>query len=227
MKRFLRNKAINQTVYFNIKPRIITYLIILILVVCCKQNDGRTTEIKTDRNQIVLDSIYSAKKFDRLRNYRPLSLNFKGKPILRIGQKTSDLDSTLSYRMDPNLDYRGYESLITDYLTIDSDLSIDLGNYSSLNGIVFFSADRKSKRIFNVSASWYFDLNQENKEHAAIDSITKQIFPILRNKIQLRRDWSYEFESENQIEIFKVRQRETDKGWNLNYEVKLKLLRNK
>lgn len=204
------------------KSSIITYLTILILVVSCKQNDRKTAENKTDRNQIILDSIYRAEKFDSIRIYKPLSLIYKGKPILRIGQKTSELDSTLSYRMDPNMDYQGFEYLITDYLTTDDHLSIELGNYSSLNGIAFFSADRKSKRIFNVSASWYFDLKQENMEQIAIDSITKRIFPILKNKIQLKNDWNYEFESDNQIEKFKVTQRETDKGWNLNYEVKIK-----
>ena len=134
------------------------------MVVSCKQNDRKTAENKTDRNQIILDSIYRAEKFDSIKDYKPLSLNYKGNPILRIGQKTSELDSTLSYRMDPNMDYQGFENLITDYLSIDDNLLIELGNYSSLNGIAFFSADRKSKRIFNVSASWYFDLNMENME---------------------------------------------------------------
>lgn len=204
------------------KPSIITYLTILILVVSCKQNDRKTAEIKTDRNQIILDSIYNAEKFDSIRTYKPLSLIYKGNPILRIGQKTSELDSTLSYRMDPNMDYQGYEFLITDYLSTDDNLSIELGNYSSINGIAFFSADRKSKRIFNVSASWYFDLQKVNMEQVAIDSITKRLFPILIDKIQLKNDWTYELETENQIEKFKVTQRENDKGWNMNYEVKLK-----
>ena len=204
------------------KPSILTYLTILILVVSCKQNDRKTAKNKIEQNQIILDSIYNAEKFDSRRIYKPLSLIYKGKPILRIGQETSELDSTLSYRMDPNMDYQGYEYLITDYLTTDDNLSIELGNHSSLNGIAFFSADRKSNQIFNVSASWYFDLNQENMEQIAIDSITKRIFPILKDKIQLKNNWNYEFESESQIEKFKLIQRETDNGWNLNYEVELK-----
>ena len=59
-------------------------------------------------------------------------------------------------------------------------------------------------------------------EQVAIDSITKQLFPILKDRIQLENDWTFKLESDNQIEKFKVTQRENDKGWNLNYEVKLK-----
>ena len=184
--------------------------------------DRKLAENKTARNQIVLDSIYAVEKFDSTRVYKPLSLNYKGNPILKIGQKTIELDSALSYRMDPNMDYQGYENLITDYLSTDDNLSIELGDYSSLNGIVFFSTDRKSKRIFNVSGSWYFDLQKDNMEQVAIDSITKQLFPILKDRIQLENDWTFKLESDNQIEKFKVTQRENDKGWNLNYEVKLK-----
>ena len=204
------------------KPSIIIYLTILILVVSCKQNDRKTAENKTDRNQIILDSIYRAEKFDSIRTYKPLSLNYKGNPILRIGQKTSELDSTLSYRMDPNMDYQGYENLITDYLTTDDNLSIELGNFSSLNGIVFFSADRKSKRIFNVSASWYFDLNDDNIANVAIDSITKILFPIVKDKIELDSTWSYQYKTENQVEHWKLTKGEIMSGWNLNYNVELK-----
>ncbi len=208
--------------YRILKTNILTYLTILIFGVSCKQTDRKIDKNKTNQNQIVLDSIYRAEKFDSTITYKPLILNYKGKSIFTIGQKTTEIDSTLSYRMDPNMDYQGYENIITDYLSTDDNLSIQLGNYSSLNGIAFFSADRKSKRIFNVSANWYFDLQKENMKQVAIDSITKHLFPILKDKLQLKNDWTYELESENQIEKFKVIQRENDKGWNLNYEVKLK-----
>jgi len=206
----------------HLKTKFVTYIIILILGISCKQTDKKIAENGIDLNQIVLDSIYQVEKLDSTVNYQPLSLNFKGKPIFSIGQKTTEIDSNLSYRMDPNMDYQGYENIITDYLTTDDNLSIGLGNYSSLNGIAFFSADRKSKRIFNVAGSWYFELQKENMEQIAIDSITNNLFPILKNKIQLINGWTYDFVTENQIEKFKVTQRENDKGWNLNYQVELK-----
>lgn len=204
------------------KPNILITLIILIFVISCKPADRKLAENKSDRNRIVLDSIFHVEKFDGEKKYQPLSLKYKGNSILKIGQKTTELDSTFSYRADFNMNYQGFENIITDYLSTDDNLSVELGDFSSLNGIAFFSADRKSKRIFNVSGNWYFDLNKENIEQVAIDSITKRIFPILKNKIQLKNDWSYEFESENQIEKFRVTQRETEKDWVLNYEVVLK-----
>lgn len=204
------------------KTYTVTYLAILILGVSCKQIGQKNTEIKADRIKIVLDSIFIAEKFDSTKTYHPLSLHYKGKSIFSIGQKTTEIDSTLSYRMDPNMDYQDFESIITDYLTTDDNLSIELGNYSSLNGIGFFSTHRISKRIFNVSASWYLDLQKENMEQVAIDSITKRFFPILKDKIELKNGWSYKLELESQIEIFKITQENNEKGWNLDYEVKLK-----
>ena len=209
-------------VVLHLKKNIVTYIIILILGISCKQTDKKIAENRIDLNQIVLDSIYRVEKFDITVSYQPLSLNFKGKSIFTIGQKTTEIDSTLSYRMDPNMEYQGCENIITDYLTTDDNLSINLGNYSSLNGIAFFSADRKTKRIFNVAGSWYFDLQKENMEQIAVDSITKNLFPILKDKIQLVNGWTYDFVTENQIEKFKVTKRENDKGWNLNYQVELK-----
>ena len=197
-------------------------LIVLILGVSCKKTNKRATQLGINKNQVVLDSIYQVEKLDSTSTYQPLSLHYKGKPIFTIGQKTTEIDSTFSYRMDPNMDYQGFENLITDYLSTDNYLHIDLGNNSSLNGIVFFSVDKESKRIFNVSASWYFDLNQKNMEQAAIDSITKRIFPLLKGKIQLKKNWTYEHKSKFRVEIFSLKQRERDQGWILNYEVELK-----
>jgi hypothetical protein len=181
----------------------------------------RTAEYETQRTK-TLDSIFTAEKFNSKIEYEPLCLCHNGKPIFSIGQKIFEIDSTLSYRMDPNMDYQGYEYIVTDYLTTDDHLSIKLGEYSSINGITFFSADKKYYHLFNVSGSWYFDLNEDNMEKVAIDSITNRLFPILKGKIKLESSWKYDHQSKNQIEHWTISTVDGMGGWNLHYEVELK-----
>jgi hypothetical protein len=99
-------------VLLHLKTNIVTYLIILILGISCKQTDKKITENRTDRNEIILDSIYRIEKLDTMDNYQPLSLNFDENPIFSIGQKLTEIDSTLSYRIDPNLDYQDYFPIV-------------------------------------------------------------------------------------------------------------------
>ncbi|WP_075343876.1 hypothetical protein [Tenacibaculum agarivorans] len=200
--------------------RALVYLIILVFGISCNFINRNASSIH--QNQIVLDSIYRVEKLDTTKEYRPLSLQYKGKALFKIGEKITKIDTTLSYRIDPNMDYQNYGNIITDYLTLDDYFTIDIGKHSSLNGIGFFSVDKKSKRIFNVSANWYFDLQENDMEQSVIDSITKRLFPVLKDKIQLKNNWIYKLESKNQIEIFKITNREINEGYNLDYEVKLK-----
>jgi hypothetical protein len=181
----------------------------------------RITEYK-NQNAKTLDSIFSAEKFNREIKYTPLSLIYYGKPIFSIGQKISEIDSNLSYRMDPNMNYQGYEYIVSDFLSTDNHLSINLGNYSSINGIAYFSADKEFNQLFSVSGNWYFDLHEDNLHEAAIDSITNRLFPILKGRIKLESNWKYDHLTKNQIEHWTISVVNEFGGLTLHYDVELK-----
>lgn len=209
--------------YFNY---IISLLFFICLIACktnYKNNNTQPLKItKFDNKQNTLDSIFRVEKFSRLKTYKPLSLMFKNKAIFGIGQNYQTIDSSLSFRPDPNLKYQYYFSIVIDYLSMDNKLSIDLGNHSSINGIIFFSVERQENQIFHISGNWRFDLYEKKMEQIAIDAITTKLFPILKDKLELRKNWTYSLESKNQIEHFKILQRDSDKGWGLTYRVELK-----
>ncbi|WP_281979461.1 hypothetical protein [Tenacibaculum mesophilum] len=203
------------------RTNIVTYLIILILGISCKQTDKKIAEKRTDRNEVILDSIHRIEKLDTIANYKPLSLNFKGKPIFAIGQKLTEIDSTLNYRIDPNLDYQDYFPTVKDYITTEDNLSVHkIGKHSYVNGILYFSADQKSQRIFNVSGTWGFQVYESGIIEKMEIWLTENLFPALKNKFEFKDNWSYKIETENQIEHFELNKK--NENWILNYEVELK-----
>lgn len=191
-------------------------------MVSCSQAPKNFITSKYDLNQVILDSIFIAENFNPSINYAPLSLFYRGNSIFHIGQSTSKLDSNLSFRPDPNYTYQNYFFVVKDYLSLDDSLSIELGNYSSINGIIFFSADQKHGRIFNVAGSWTLDLIDENMDPLAVKAISNKLFPVLKDKIKLENNWTYDIETPHQIEHWDVKKGEVLKKWLLNYEVQLK-----
>lgn len=154
-------------------------------------------------------------------NYQALSLNFNGKPIFSIGQKLTEIDSTLSYQIDPNSGYQDYFPTVKDYMTTEDKLSVHkIGKHSYINGILYFSADQKSQRIFNVSGTWGF-LSYENGIMEKMKIwLTENLFPKLKNKFEFKDNWNYKIENQNQIEHFELNKNKD--SWILNYEVELK-----
>ncbi len=203
------------------RTNFVTYLIILILGISCKQTDKKIAENRTDRNEIILDSIYRIEKLDTMANYQPLSLNFNGKPIFSIGQRLTEIDSTLSYRIDSNLDYQDYFPTVKDYITTEDKLSVyKIGKHSYINGILYFSADQKSQRIFNVSGTWGFQVYENGIIEKMEIWLTENLFPELKNKFEFKDKWNYKIENQNQIEHFELNKNKN--SWTLNYEVELK-----
>ncbi|WP_408029405.1 hypothetical protein [Tenacibaculum xiamenense] len=174
-----------------------------------------------NKEKYILDSIYQAEKFDTNRIYEPLSLNFNGKPIFSIGEKLKEVDSTLTYRIDPNSDYQDYFPLIRDYLITEDKLSLyKIGKYSYVTAMVYFSAEGKSNRIFNVSGCWGFQVYDPLILDKMETWFTENLFPELKDKFEFRNHWNYKIETQNQVELFDLIKK--DESWVLNYRVKLK-----
>lgn len=192
------------------------------LVFSCKQVNKKIADIKIEQSKIVLDSIFEAEKFNPKLDYKPLSLIYKGKPIFSIGETTKAIDPNLSYRPDPNANYQNYFFVVKDFLSMDDDLSIELVDNSSINGIIFFSADQKEDRLFNVAGCWTFDLQNDSINKIALDSLSNKLFPILKNKIEFNDDWTFNNETQNLIEKWYITKESVLKLWSLNYKVELK-----
>jgi hypothetical protein len=214
-------QSLYKTVVLHLRTNILTYLIILILGISCKQTDKKIAENRTDRNEIILDSIYRIEKLDTIANYQPLSLNFNGKTIFSIGQRLTGIDSTLTYRIDPNSDYQEYFPMVKDYLTAEDKLSLyRIGKHSYINGTVYFSADQQSERIFNVSGTWGFLVYDENVLKEMKTWLIENLFPELENHFEFKDNWNYKIETQNQIEHFDLKKE--NESWTLKYEVELK-----
>jgi hypothetical protein len=124
--------------------------VISISIISCNQKSSNTEK----RSRI--DSIFYHVNFDTTKSYsEPCCLQYKGKPLLTIGQNLKQLDTTFSFRYDPNGQYEEYGSIVTDYLSLD-DFFFTKDTAGSIGGIIFFSADKKG-RIFNLSCRWTLD----------------------------------------------------------------------
>lgn len=184
-------------------------------------NDADTKQIT--ELTIKVDSVLISENFEREKKYEPISLNYNGKPILSPGEKIQNLDSTFSFRYDPNGKYWDKFNLIKDYLSLDDNLSIEL-TQGSINGILFFSYDQIENQIFNISGNWTIDAEITQKsEGEIIEQITERLFPILKDKLKFREGWKFINEKENYIEYFLVNPpKENGFWWTMNYEVKMK-----
>lgn len=203
------------------RKNIITCLIVLIIGISCKRAGKKIEDVQINHNEIILDSIYKVEKLDSTINYEPLSLNFKGNPIFSIGQKLTEIDSTLSYRIDPNMDYQDYFPLIQDYMTTEDRLSVyKIGKHSHIMGVLYFSVDQNSQRIFNVSGTWGFNVYKKEVLKQMELWLTESLFPNLKNKFKFEDKWSYKIESPNQIELFNLSN--SKNNWSLDYKVELK-----
>jgi hypothetical protein len=156
---------------------------ICILIFSCKNKNK--TEKPTQ-----LDSIFIAENFDTTKLYsKPCCLNYKGKPLLTIGQNVLQLDTSLSFRRDPNGEFEKYSEIITDYLSLDDNLTIKQTT-GSLNGDISFSADKKG-RIFKITASWLVDIEMTDRaETEAINTFRQYYFPCLPDNFRRNKQFS-------------------------------------
>jgi len=186
-----------------------------------KRADNKFAQNGIEQKTNIVDSIYQAENLNINSSYKPLSLNFNGKPIFSIGQKLTEIHSTLNYRIDPNSDYQDYFPTIKDYLTAEDKLSLyRIGKHSYINGIVYFSTDQQSERIFNVSGTWGFLVYDKNVLKEMKTWLIENLFPELENHFEFKDNWNYKIETQNQIEHFDLTKE--NESWTLNYEVELK-----
>lgn len=176
------------------------YVLIIMLLNSCGNSEMVNDGVKSSSELAAkVDSILKLEHFRREATYEPLSLSYKGKPILNLGQKVENLDSTLSFRHDPNGKYWDI-NLVKDHLSVDDNLSIEL-KQGSINGILFFSSDQIENQIFRLSGYWTIgtELTENNKDEI-IKQITEKLFPILKDKLQFESGWSFENKEENYVE---------------------------
>ncbi len=206
----------------KLKQRI--YILAILFLNSCGyfKNQKNDSEISSDM-ETRIDSILNSENFDRKIFYEPISLNFKGKAILRPGQKLDALDTTLSFRYDPNGGFWDKFNLIEDHLSLDDNLSIELKE-GSINGIFFFSSDQQEKQIFNIAGNWTIatEVSDENEDQI-IEQITGKLFPCLKGKIVFEENWKYENKKRDFVEHFKLKSpKENGYSWTMDYEVKMK-----
>ena len=203
-----------------------TYILMIFFLNSC--GNSEIINNGTDTKQIMeltakVDSVLFLENFKRDNKYEPISLNYNGKPILSPGEKVQNLDSTLSFRYDPNGKYWDNFNLIKDHLSLDDNLSIELTE-GSINGILFFSSDQIENQIFNISGNWTIgkEITQRNEDEI-IKQITERLFPILTDKLKFQEDWKFINEKENYTEYFSVNPpKENGFWWTMDYEVKMK-----
>jgi hypothetical protein len=150
----------------------ILLLIICIAIISCNQKIDKKEKLSQ------LDSIFQSEKFDTNKIYsEPCCLQYKGRSLLTLGQNVNQLDTSLSFRPDPNGNYDKYSNLITDYLSLDNFYSAKVST-GSIDGIIFFSADKKG-RIFNLSSNW--TLNADLVDTSGMETIhlLTKFFPCL------------------------------------------------
>ena len=195
-------------------------LIICIATISCGKQNRKSEKLSQ------LDSIFNSENFDTAKLYsESCCLQYKGKPLLTIGQTVNQLDKTLSFRPDPNGSFDKHSNIITDYLSIDDFYSAEVST-GSINGIIFFSADKKG-RIFNLSCSWTLNADLVDTSGMETIHILNKFFPCLPSDFKGKR--TFELTHNDFIEKFKLypsldsgdANHNYDSHWFLDYSVKL------
>jgi len=170
----------------------------------------------------LLDSIFLTEGFDTTTAYTdPVCLQYKGKPLLTIGENVKKLDTTFSYRYDPNGKYYRYFPTIKDYLSLDDYYSVTLST-GSISGALYFSADQQG-RVFRLDGQWIVDADLADTSGMEImDFLTTKYFPCLPPDFKGRKN--FELTHKNYIEKFSLYpspEHSSIPGWWLDYSVVL------
>jgi hypothetical protein len=201
--------------------KILLFIVFLFIYACT--NNRRKTE---EKQLSTLDSVYASEKFDSSISYEDSTcLYYKGRPLLIIGQNVKQLDTTLSFRYDPNGKYERYFGTVNDYLSLDNFFSADFST-GSLVGALYFTADSTGK-IFRLSGDW--TINAE-----LVDTSGMEIMDFLHNKLfpclppEFKGKQTFELSHKNFVEDFKLQQiidsSDTVNGynhWSLAYSIRL------
>jgi len=193
------------------------------LAISCDNKSSRTSDAKLTP----LDSIFLAEGFDTTALYsEPVCLQYKGRPLLKLGQNIKELDTTLSFRYDPNGKYEKHFQTVVDYLSLDDFYSADLST-GSIAGALYFSADKKG-RIFRLTGNWTINGDLvDTSGMEIIDLLKQKYFPCLPQDFKGRQ--KFELSHKNHIETFRLYpspdSADADHGyvphWSLDYNVVL------
>ena len=170
--------------------------------------------------------ILRSENFDTTKIYKiPVSLHYRGNPLLTFGQTTLSLDSNLSFRYDPNGMYSEDYACIVDYLSLDDYLSIEQET-GSLSGILFFSADKR-KRIFHLGATWIFDTDTTKEvRKEALQAFVSRFFPTLKSEVDFETQRKLILENAEFTEIYEFAFPDTSvssfQKWRFYYKGRLK-----
>ncbi|WP_210517829.1 hypothetical protein [Hymenobacter terricola] len=201
----------------------------MLIIASCSHARKQQEAIVSARNIELRDSIFRAQHFDTGYIYsKPVCPLYNKKPLLKIGQRVSELPKELGYRFDPNLDFQEYYGVITDYLSLSEYFTITQSK-GSVNGIVLFAADERDNRIFHLKGNWLFDTDTSRAETiAALDSLRKKVFPCLPPAKALLKRRSMKINNGDFTEIFELttpKEAEKDSSafqkYDLHYSVSL------
>ncbi|PSL31003.1 hypothetical protein CLV42_105366 [Chitinophaga ginsengisoli] len=170
----------------------------------------------------LLDSIFLTEGFDTTAAYTdPVCLQYKGKPLLTIGENVKKLDTTFSYRYDPNGKYDRHFPTITDCLSLDDYYSVTLST-GSISGALYFSADKQG-RVFRLHGQWIIDAELVDTSGMEImNFLTTKYFHCLPPDFKGRKN--FELTHKNYTEKFKLYpspENSSISGWRLDYSVVL------
>lgn len=177
--------------------RNILLLICISIISCTSNNTSTVTKLSQH------DSILVAENFDTtITNVDKSCLYYKGKPLLTFGQSTNLLDTTFSFRYDPNGSYQDFHRQgITDYLSLDDFYSSKLST-GTIDGAIYFSTDNQ-KRIFKLKASFYIDAELVDTSGMEIMGyLQDKYFPCLPPDFKGKR--AFELTRKNFVEQFRL-----------------------
>ena len=197
-------------------------LIICILAISCKNG------IRTSKASLTsFDSIFLTEGFDTTIAYSdPICLQYKGKPLITLGQNIKGFDTTFSFRYDPNGKYEKDFQTVTDYLSMDDFYYADLST-GSIVGALYFSADKKG-RVFRLTGDWTINGDLVDTSGMEIMNVLeKKYFPCLPPDFKSKK--TFELNHKNYMEKFKLfaspDSADADHGyvphWSLDYTIEL------
>jgi hypothetical protein len=196
-------------------------LVLFITILGCSNSNNLKSKLNEEQRH-TLDSIFQVEKFNPNKRYdEPLSLQYRGNPILTIGNELSSLDTNLSFHLDPNMKYEDYFSIIRDHLVFDDEYILKQTT-GSLNGLIFFSSDLEKEKIFYFNGNWLLKIDSTDEaKKEAIETITTKLFPCLKGRINFDKKRKVSIDKKDFVEEFRIVKQESN-DWSLFYDVKLK-----
>lgn len=209
------------------KVAVLQWLTSCLFAIICLQSCGQKTEgDPRDKSTIsipaVLDSAFQKHHFDPRHTYsEPICLQYRGRPLLTMGQNVQSLDTSIFLNLDANGEFpNDWPTIVENYAILDDYILKQ--STGSLNGIILLATDSIG-HIFKFSANWYLAIeDSEAAENEAIQTICGSLFPCTCNHLDFeehRQLIIHHADFDEQWEL-EAPENEFDR-WGLHYTVQL------